>query len=333
VKRRPLLPFAFCLLLFAFLVSCGYVGAPLPPALNIPRKISDLRVIQRAEQVVVEFTIPSFTTEALPLKLKRIELQAGVWRSTPFNTELWAAQARVLEPACNEPGLCRTELPVRDWVGQEAFFRVRAVSHSSRPGEWSDFGILPVVAPLDPPAAVRAEAVRDGVKISWQALRDREGATYRVRRRSRDEEAPQAVASVPETQWIDPGTEYGARYEYSVQSAIKTGPSEAESEWSELAIITPEDRFPPSVPAGLTALAGVASAELAWDRNTEPDFRGYRVYRAEGGAFQPAAKLVETPSYSDPTVESGKTYRYAVSAIDQLGNESEMSSPVEIAIP
>ena len=38
--------------------------------------------------------------------------------------------------------------------------------------------------------------------------------------------------------------------------------------------------------------------------------------------FPEVGDLVETPAYSDHAVESGKRYRYAVSAVDQLGNES-----------
>ncbi len=326
MRYRSLLP-------FAFLLSCGYVGDPLPPALNIPRKISDLRVMQRAERIVVEFTVPPLTTEALPLGLKGVELQAGAWKNAEFKEDQWASAARMLEPDCPKPGPCEIRLATEEWIGRELILRVRAVSRNGRPGEWSDFVILPVVAPLDPPMAVRAEAVREGVKVTWEMPRTRGGVTFRVRRRSGEGDAGQVATSVPDTQWVDADTRYGTRYEYSVQSTLKTGASEAESRWSDSAVITPEDRFPPSVPAGLTVVAGVGGAELAWNRNTEPDFRGYCVYRAEGGRFQPVAKLVETPNFSDPTVESGRTYRYAVSAADQIGNESELSNPVEIAIP
>ena len=98
--------------------------------------------------------------------------------------------------------------------------------------------------------------------------------------------------------------------------------------------ITPRDIFPPAVPAGLTASAGVGSVELAWERNTEPDFKEYRVFRAEGdGAFNQIAAGLDAPSYSDHAVESGKRYRYRISAVDQNGNVSEPSSPVEVTVP
>jgi fibronectin type 3 domain-containing protein len=88
------------------------------------------------------------------------------------------------------------------------------------------------------------------------------------------------------------------------------------------------------MPMGLTALAGINTIELSWDRNTEEDLKGYRIYRAlEAGPFERLAELVEDPAYSDKSVTPGKKYKYAVSSIDQAGNESAKSTPVEITSP
>ncbi len=93
----------------------------------------------------------------------------------------------------------------------------------------------------------------------------------------------------------------------------------------------PVDTFAPAVPAGLTVLSGVSSVELAWERNLDKDLRGYQVYRATGdGPMERIASLVESPAYSDKAVESGKSYHYAVSAVDQAGNESARPEPVTI---
>jgi fibronectin type 3 domain-containing protein len=79
-------------------------------------------------------------------------------------------------------------------------------------------------------------------------------------------------------------------------------------------------------------IAAAGSVELTWERNTEADLAGYRVYRATGdGAFE---KLddVQVPAYSDRKVEAGKTYRYALSAVDQAGNESARSAAVTVRV-
>ena len=94
------------------------------------------------------------------------------------------------------------------------------------------------------------------------------------------------------------------------------------------------DTFPPAVPSCLAPSAVANSIELVWDRNTEPDLAGYRIYRAlAGGAFEKLADVSQIPSYSDRKVEHGKTYRYAVSAVDQTGNESAQTQAVEVGLP
>jgi glucosylceramidase len=79
----------------------------------------------------------------------------------------------------------------------------------------------------------------------------------------------------------------------------------------------------------LTAIAGLSTIELAWERSPEPDTKSYRVFRDD----QLLADNVEAPAFSDKQVRSGQKYRYAVSAIDQAGNESARSAPVEITAP
>ena len=88
------------------------------------------------------------------------------------------------------------------------------------------------------------------------------------------------------------------------------------------------------MPAGLNAATAPNSIEISWEGNTEPDLAGYRVYRSTGaGPFEKIGELVAIPSYSDRDIEHGKTYRYAVSAIDKSGNESAQSGPVEAMVP
>jgi hypothetical protein len=140
-------------------------------------------------------------------------------------------------------------------------------------------------------------------------------------------------------QWTDANAEFGKQYTYQVQTIVKLGDNkQAESDLSAEAAITPADTFPPAVPSGLRPSAAVNSIELAWDRNNESDLAGYRLYRATvtAAAAAPLEKLADigqNPSYSDRNVEHGKTYRYALSAIDRVGNESPKTPIVEAALP
>jgi fibronectin type 3 domain-containing protein len=133
------------------------------------------------------------------------------------------------------------------------------------------------------------------------------------------------------SEFVDPAVQYDKTYEYSVQAVRQAGDREAESLVSAPVQVSREDRFAPAVPRGLTAVAGTHSVELAWTPSPETDLAGYRVYRAiEGGKFERLAELIEVPSFSDRSAERGKRYSYAVTSIDQLGNESDRSEPLEI---
>jgi fibronectin type 3 domain-containing protein len=53
----------------------------------------------------------------------------------------------------------------------------------------------------------------------------------------------------------------------------------------------------------------------------------------EDGKLEKIADIADAPSYSDRKLEAGKRYRYAISAVDKLGNESKLSEPVEATAP
>ena len=92
----------------------------------------------------------------------------------------------------------------------------------------------------------------------------------------------------------------------------------------------------------MTTLAGIGmsatvshSAALAWTASTSTVV-GYNAYSStvSGG---PYTKLTATPTasttYSDTTVQSGKTYYYVVTAVNSSNTESVLSSEVSATIP
>ena len=266
--------------------GCGYVGDPLPPALRIPGRVTDLRVAQQEDRIAIHFTVPELTTDGLPLKLGKVELLAGPYAQAPFNAEAWAAGAKALDTSTVKPGPASVELTFSGWNGQEVFFRVRVLSDRGKDGGWSDFANLRVIAPLRKPDGLKPEATAQGVKLTWAGPREPAGVTFRIRRRE-GKGAATEVATAAGYEWVDTQTRYGETYEYSVQSLVTADGARAESALSDPVSIVPVDRFPPAVPTGLTALAGPSSIELSWDPNTEPDFAGYFVYRAaSGGALR-----------------------------------------------
>ena len=82
----------------------------------------------------------------------------------------------------------------------------------------------------------------------------------------------------------------------------------------------------------------IDAIDLSWTPNTDADLAGYVVYRRDvtaGTAMERISgkSLVAPPSFGDTTVVAGHRYAYAVSAVDQDGNESARSGEVEEQIP
>ncbi len=327
MKTRALAVGAAALVLW----GCGYIGPPMPPLLNIPADITDLAASQRGDRIIVQFSAPQLTTEQVALRNPpELELLAGE-SAPPFNMNAWLQSAKPVAGGEVKDFRAHYEIPVDALPGKEIILAARAIGPGGRASGWSTVVLVSVVAPPPRPADLRARNVPEGVHLTWQA----NAALFRVYRRADDEKDFQRVADVAGPEWTDTRTQYGRTYRYEVESVAKTSTGgEAQSELSAQADITPVDTFPPAVPSGLTPVASVSSIELAWDRDTDADLAGYRIYRAEpGGDFRKIADTGTTPSYSDRGAEHGKTYRYAVAAVDLHGNESKMSPPVEARMP
>jgi len=309
--------------------GCGTIGEPLYPALNIPSHVTDLTAVERGDRIEINFTIPPLTTEGLSLKeIGSVDLRVGPAPDTPFNVNNWAnAASRVDVRPPAQPGPAQVESPARAFIGKDVVVAVRVANAKGRNSDWSNLVTLSVEQPLAKPADLKASAVPEGVALTWNAP---PGSQFRLFRQAEQEQKPSPLGTAPESNYLDTGTEYGKTYQYYVQSFH----DKTESDVAGPVSVTPIDIFPPHIPAGLTASAGLGSVELAWERNTEPDFKEYRVYRSEAdGPFAQIADGLEAPSYSDHNVESGKHYRYRVAALDQAGNASDPCEPVEVIAP
>jgi hypothetical protein len=315
------------------LAGCAYIGGPKAPSLDIPSAVTDLRAAEYGDRIEVEFTIPMLTTEGDPLKsLRSIDLYAGPANS-PFNISSWSETATRYPVPVSGPGAgpyAFDRVPVQDWIGKTITLALRATGPKGKVSGWSNPAVLSVGPPLATPTDVHVANTKDGVRLTWMGSAPK----YRVFRwvgPSVNAEQAMPIADTNAPEYLDASAQFGTEYHYMVMALVD---ETRQSVVSQIATITPVDIFPPAVPTGVTASAANNAIELAWVRNTEADFRGYNVFRAEGnGPFEQVAMLIDVPLYRDAKVEPGKTYRYEVSAVDLLGNESERSEPVTAALP
>lgn len=328
MKGTSAIPFLASL--FFGMAGCGYIGPILPPALDIPMRVVDLRIAEYGDTIRADFTVPAMTTEGLTLKsLDSVEVRVGLIPN-PFNMDQWAAAAKPYAVPATAPGPVDFPIPVREWVGKEVGVAVRSQGPKGKWSDWSAFRNLHIVPPLAVPTDLKLENDRDGVKLTWKSA----AAHFRIYRLSpapagaTTEPQPEQIGESDHPEYVDSTVEFGTSYTYYVQAFAD---EQLQSATSESKPITPEDVFAPSTPTGLAAEQGINSIDLSWERNTDRRFQGYNVYRSmEGGAPQKIATLMPAPTYSDHQIESGKKYRYTVTAVGTNGRESAPSAPFEI---
>ena len=92
---------------------------------------------------------------------------------------------------------------------------------------------------------------------------------------------------------------------------------------------SPRDVTPPAAPRGLFSVTGDHSVTLSWLANTEGDLGGYRVYEAPcaSGSNCPYDRIGATQATQMVVngLTNGVTRYYAISAVDNAGNESPLS--------
>ena len=311
--------------------GCGYIGEPLPPLMKIPGRGENVTAVERGSNIVVHVTLPALTTEGMVIKQAlHLDLRIGPKPAGAFNATAWAATAKAAGGAVTANGIAEYRIPADGWIGKQVAIAIKVVGGNGRDAGWSNPADLTVIAPLEQPRDLAAEAVPQGVHLAWQGA----GNNFSILRRGPDEHDYQLLGQAAKPEYIDATAEFGKPYSYLVQAVAKAGEGEAQSDLSNEAAITPVDTFPPATPAGLAAVPSTATIELVWERNSEPTVVGYRVYRALGsGPLELLADGVALPAYSDRKIESGKTYRYAVTAVKRNHKESKQSEPVEAAAP
>ena len=345
------------------LTGCGMPSAPLPPTLNLAVPVTNLAAIRTGDQVRLSWTVPTKNTDKLLLK---DHVQVRVCRREVASQPCIVAGNLDLAPGAE--GAFSEELPQQLATGLPRSLTY-FVELRNRNGRSAGPSNAATVLAGEAPAAVRglgAELRKEGVVLHWNGeAQGPEAAAIRLRRKlltpvaAKPTQGP--LAPPPEQidenllvetsgpvsdRALDEDIRFGATYEYRAQRVTRAPVNgemmELDGPLSEPVRVAATDVFPPGVPTGLAAVAvagengGAPAIDLNWQPNTEPDLAGYIVYRREGaGDWQRVSpqQLVVGPGFHDAQVEAGKSYRYAVTAVDQGGHESGKSAEASETVP
>lgn len=211
-------------------------------------------------------------------------------------------------------------------------YTVRGVTKGGRPGLPSSRLELPLVDPPAPPASVAATSSETAITLTWKSAASETPVTFNVYKVGGSD--PINSAPVGAETYERTGLEFGTEECFVVRAVQKVGGTEAESELSEPACVTPKDTFPPKAPQRLAAVAAPGVISLSWDANTETDLAGYLVLRGEapGDTLQPLTPApIAATNFEDKTVTPGVRYAYVVVAVDKATppNQSPQSARIE----
>jgi hypothetical protein len=319
----------------------------MPPSLKLPDPVNDLTAVRTGNEVLLSWKMPKKNTDklllkgAIPVRVCRKE-GSGVCVPVPgdlvFPPEAAGSFKETLPQALatGEPRLLSyfVELPNRN--GRSAGLSNAALVLAGEAPRWTP----------DHPG--------ESIRLHRRLLTPKPESTPKAQK------GPMAPAPEPVEEnllvdadsgaapdrALDSGIHFGEIYEFRAQRIARVDADgktlELDGPFSEPVRVEAKDIFPPNVPTGLVAVATIGHAgvetaiDLSWQAVNDADLAGYAVYRREGdGPWQrisPAQPLVP-PGFHDPHVESGHTYRYAVTAIDQGGHESARSAETEETVP
>jgi hypothetical protein len=167
------------------LVGCGTPGAPMPPALELARPVTDLRAARKGDKVYLAWTVPAQTTDRQsvrhpgPTRICR-SLGAKIDDCKPPVAEIAASQFPV--PAFKKSGskngspVPKIQATYIDTLSRqlqtqdpttELTYAVSALNESGRSAGLSNLVQVPSAPTLPPPEDFKPEVKGDGVLLSW----------------------------------------------------------------------------------------------------------------------------------------------------------------------
>ena len=219
---------------------------------------------------------------------------------------------------------------------QAHLFAVRTAAVGDHVSALSNRASIVPQPPPEPPTGLSATPRAEGIEIAWDPGTEAAGlAGFHVYRRLATERGfgpPLRLAGPAQTSFLDRDARYGQRTIYAVTAVAQRRPL-IESAIAASREVDYRDIFAPAPPTGLVALADEGTIRLVWNESRAPDLAGYRLSRSGGdGPWQPLTpEPVTRVEYIDRAVEPGLTYRYRLTAVDALGNESDPAEAEALA--
>jgi hypothetical protein len=337
------------------LAGCANPGPPRPPSLHLPQPVGDLSAKRIGNIVELRFTVPSRSTDKLPLRGTIV--QGEMCREVEHQGCVVIGQKMDVAIAGSGRGhntvVWHDALPAELTTSRPRLLGYRVEFFSPAEHSAGKSNVAYAVAGEAPPPVegLHAEGSRLGVVLRWSMAANTQGNIV-VRR---EEDAPKkaagkndvvllaAHASHEEPDTLDTSAKLDVPYRYSAVRKLSMTLGghvlTMQSEESASVTFTLQPIYPPPPPTGLAAEGYAKEAEYAVDLIWQPvdyaglitKFAGYNIYRSGGGTGEMKTRLnaapVPVPAFHDASAQRSTAYTYSVTAVDVGGNESN-ATPV-----
>lgn len=359
--------FVICCLLASAAAACGKKGNPLPPLRPVPARIVDLTASRTAGQVELRFTVPAVNLDGSePVVIDRVDIygmRAAEGQAAPPAGQLSGDPRNLIEslpvrrPAAADgapeatgvstlvplPGEVAVYIDRTDAVeqaGVAAMYYVAvpvAGTGRGRRGPPTPVANVPLGALPAPPADLALGHDETTVRVTWAPSDlDRAVRVFRLAGdagEAREVLTPEPVAAAEFTFPVV----FDLELCVAAQAVRVTGPVSIAGTVSDRVCMTPVDRYPPPVPAGLRVVQEGTAITLIWDAVEAADLAGYIVLRSDGAdaALVPLqGDPIGETTYRDTTAVAGATYSYAIHAVDSspAANASALSAREAITV-
>ena len=345
----------FCLV---FVSGCGKRRPPLPPVERVQQRTEFLSGAQQGNEVILSWPAPARNAPNSSVQsIRRIDvyrLAEKPGAPLALTEDEFSARATVVGSVTFEQiqtaGDTLTYRDTLELAGQPTRLRyaIRYVNASGQRAAFSNFlSIEPAVRIAQAPAlSSQVKIAEDAITLSWQPpAANIDNSTpvnllgYNVYRTDESQTAtgtqPLNPTPIIATEYADKTFQFGNKYHYIVRAvSLGTGGAQVESLNSNAVSVSPQDVFPPAAPERPSIAAPEPSSgrlAIFFAANKETDIAGYNIYRStdpdlpkQGWTRLNQALLTRT-TFTDDKVESGKTYYYYVTAVDNAGNVSPPS--------
>ncbi len=323
--------------------ACGRKTVPLTPPSPRPEAVSDVKATARDAIVFLSWPIPVKNVEGKDMTRGEI-LGFRVFRAERGSEKKRARYKQVAEINLANPAPAEVRNNRVYWsdsnikYGQVYGYRIRALGARGGISQLSEEVQVAPLLSLSAPKQLSAVGGDSNNLLTWDPVNTRADGSkyggfvgynvYRGTEKGRYNETPLSKEPLRTNTYKDTAVVNNKTYYYMVRAVDSPIQPWKESLDSPEASATPKDLTPPDRPTGLTVVPGLGRIFLTWNENRERDLAGYYVYRStrSGRGFERITdKPIKRTTFSDETVKNRVWYYYAVTAVDDSGNESRKS--------